>query len=176
MSWNPNTGYKPLTPAQLENQLATWKRENRTIYNQYLEKAKEQGLITKRGKVSRAKRKSKALKEFSKDFKSYSVTVKEQREKYKEYKKTLSRNEQKELSKTGGFKKYMTENVEYSNLVRELFETIRPSSQARNTFDLTEDMTREEAISYLKKLLYGTTGNQAEEYKKQNGDYKPPFE
>lgn len=176
MAWNPNAGYRPLTPTQLESQMATWKRENRTMYESYMEKAREQGIITKRGKVSRAKAKSKALQEFSKDFKSYSKAEKEQREKYKEYKKTLSRDEQKELSKSGGFKKYMAENLEYSALVKELFETIRPSTQARNTFDLVETMTRDEAITYLKGLLYGNVSNQAESYKEMYGGFDSPYE
>lgn len=150
----------PLTKKQLkrvttvENALKTWEKhkdENSYNYQKYEQiklLAQEQGILTKSGKISKAKSKQKNVESFYKQYKSqfgsYTKFKKERKQKFKEFKSEhdeyISFNEFEDLSN------------QLNEIVDEMFANI-PSQSALDVFELYNDEPIQERINKYKQFM-----------------------
>ena len=165
------TKSKKVPTKSLEKQLATWKREVPEVYDEIMEIAQIHGVLTKTGKITTAKKAQKRLAQFKSEYEnkfgSYSKAKKHYR---KAYKKLWSEDRPK-----GGFKQFMREEILYSELIQELFNSFN-SESAYEEYIYLESLPRKDAIERLQKELLEHKIFPAIEYKKTYGDYEPPFD
>lgn len=161
---------KKLSLTQLQKQLETWEKMQPDIYEDIISSAKSRGIVLKSGKISKSKKKQKQVASFISEYQnkygSYTSYSKKRKLAFKSYKE--------ETGYKGSFKKYITEQYQYSQLINELFENFS-SDEAYEEYVYVESLPKEVAIERLKKEIAEHRIFYAEEYIEQYGDYEPPF-
>lgn len=152
-----------MTYKQFEKQLSTWRKNDREKYNQIIMLADANGIMTKRGKISKAKKNKSKYDRFISHYKneygsytSYKNKLKERRKKIINELKEHDIEKEKAVKFVGKNLKEFENNMDkYSNLVSELYETIMPSGDAHSYHMYAETLpTLSDAINYLQSLLY----------------------
>lgn len=166
---------KSVPVKELNRQLATWKREFPSIYEDIERLAKEQGILTKSGKITQNKAKSKKVKLFKEQYKqqygSYTSWKQKTKTRLKaqiEYEKTLPKKERK------SWKQIEQERTEYNELLDEFFKIFSGDDKDKTyeEFVYLERMDRTTAIKRLKdEIEQQTILPPIKEYKSKYGDF-----
>lgn len=162
---------KTVATKSLEKQLATWKREVPEVYAEIMEIAQIHGVVTKTGKITTAKKAQKRLAQFKSEYESKFGSYSKAKKHYQKAYKKLWREDRPK----GGFKQFMREEISYSKLVQDLFDSFS-SESAHEEYVYLESLPRKEAIERLQQELSENRIFPATEYKEIYGDYEPPFD
>lgn len=161
---------RKLSLTQLQKQLETWEKMQPEIYEDIISSAKIRGIVLKSGKISTAKKKQKQVASFMTEYQnrygSYSSYSKKRKSAFQAFKE--------ETGYKGSFKKYISEQYQYSQLITELFANFS-SDEAYEEYVYVESLPIDKAIERLRKEIAEHRILVAEEYLEQYGDYEPPF-
>lgn len=146
---------RKLSQKQVERQLETWKKKDRKMYDEIMQLAEEQGIALKSGKLSKSKRKQKAVEKFIEQYQnrygSYTAHYKKMRETVKKFREKEAERGRKSSKKT--IKEEYEDIFRYGELVAEVFNTIQPSEDAYEIYMVANTMDINDAIKFLEEVL-----------------------